>query len=120
MLPLVVLPEAATAANQTFLVVNCPHEAEVRIDDFLTKSTGPSRLFRLSCDQSNLPRRVQIAFTTYATKYRTEYEYTEVAHCQPGKTTTISMSSGLLRPCRDARGRDVAIINELGDRRRAD
>lgn len=91
MLPMMFLPDSATPANQTFLVVNCPHEAEVRIDDFLTKSTGPSRLFRLSSDQSNLPRRVQISFTTYSSNYRTEHEYTEVVHCQPGKTTTISV-----------------------------
>lgn len=91
MLPLVVFPEAATPANQTFLVVNCPHEAEVRIDNVLTKSTGPSRLFRLSSDQSHLPHRVQISFTTYASKYRTEHEYKEDAHCQPGKTTIISI-----------------------------
>src|SRR5262245_59497329 len=75
-LGLLLIHQHATAENQTFLVVNCPHEAEVRIDDFLTKSTGPSRLFRLSFDQSDLPRRVRISFTEYASKYRTEYEYT--------------------------------------------
>ena len=95
--PLVVFAKDNTVANQTFLVVNCPHEAEVRIDDFLTKSTGPSRLFRLSSDQSNLPRRVQISFTTYSSNHRTEHEYTEVAHCQPGKTTTISIKKEDMR-----------------------
>ena len=90
-LTLVTPAPAASASNQTFLVVNCPHEADVRIDDFLTKSTGPSRLFRLSFDQSNLPRRVVITMTKCSDKYREEFEYTEVAYCQPGKTTTVSI-----------------------------
>lgn len=90
-LPLVIPAPEATASNQTFLVVNCPHEAEVRIDDFLTKSTGPSRLFRLSFDQGHLPRKVVISMTKYNKRYREEYEHTEFAHCQPGKTTTLSI-----------------------------
>lgn len=90
-LPLVIPAPKTTASNQTFLVVNCPHEAEVRIDDFLTKSTGPSRLFRLSSDQSHLPRKVVISMTKYNKRYREEYEHTEFAHCQPGKTTTLSI-----------------------------
>lgn len=90
-LPLVITPPEASASNQTFLVVNCPHEAEVRIDGYLTNSTGPSRLYHLSFDK--FPnRRVAITMTKYGDTYREEFEYTEIAHCQQGKTTTISVT----------------------------
>lgn len=90
-LPRVILPPAVTAENQTFLLVKCPHEAEVRIDGYFTRSTGPSRVFRLSTDQPHLPRQVTVTLNKAEDGKLVIYERTEMVTCQTGRTTTLNV-----------------------------
>ncbi len=97
---LVLSPAAMTVSNQTFLIVNCPSEAEVRIGNYLTRSSGPSRLFRLSLDQPQFHRVVTISMTKNEVGNVYKYEKAEVIDIQPGRTTTLTLKKSDLHRTR--------------------